>query len=578
MNLVTEPWIPVVKLDGKPHLASLLEVFTPDNRFADLSVRPHERIALMRLLICIAQAALDGPEINAWDDAPENLPKAARQYLETWSDSFDLFHPQKPFLQLVKLDKPPKPEKPKQEEKPGEPLKKNIKKLAQNDLGETEQGETFVSIGKMDFALASGNNSTLFDHFGAADVERPFPASSIPLMLITFQNFSPGGTIGVALWNEKPTTGWTTYPKVKPGQSSHAPCLPKNMLHAFIRRSTLLDTICANLLTKDAVSRHFNKPIDQCWGKPIWEVFPNGPEDQTSTKTYLGRLVPLARGIRLIRGGKEMLLANGLEYPSFGSKKAPCQREPSATEIINREKTERILLGATSGKAIWRELSALIVSRKQGEAGGPLTLEYVPDNADFDLWVGALVADKANILDTVESVFHVPANLRTDAGRAAYNGEVRWAESIEGQLRQAIREYRKQLDGSFSKVDDPELTKKRKAEMEKQLRAIALSTATRHYWTAVEKLRPLLMAYIQALGMPQKTLEQAEVAADKAKETQDTWRKAVRRAARESYRPACGRETPRQMRAFALGWSKLVGEPKNQLAETEESETEELEE
>lgn len=60
MNLVTEPWIPVVGIDGGHRLASLEQVFAEGRQFADLAVRPHERIALMRLLICIAQAALDG--------------------------------------------------------------------------------------------------------------------------------------------------------------------------------------------------------------------------------------------------------------------------------------------------------------------------------------------------------------------------------------------------------------------------------------------------------------------------------------------------------------------------------------
>jgi CRISPR system Cascade subunit CasA len=58
MNLVTEKWIPVIGIDGKPDHASLMEVFTLGEKYADLSVRPHERVALMRLLICIAQAAL----------------------------------------------------------------------------------------------------------------------------------------------------------------------------------------------------------------------------------------------------------------------------------------------------------------------------------------------------------------------------------------------------------------------------------------------------------------------------------------------------------------------------------------
>ena len=61
MNLTTEAWIPAVWRDGTPGRVSLREVFERGHDLRDLAVRPHERIALMRLLICVAQAALDGP-------------------------------------------------------------------------------------------------------------------------------------------------------------------------------------------------------------------------------------------------------------------------------------------------------------------------------------------------------------------------------------------------------------------------------------------------------------------------------------------------------------------------------------
>ena len=61
MNLTTDAWIPIVWNDGKPGTVSLREAFERGHEIQDLALRPHERIALMRLLICIAQAALDGP-------------------------------------------------------------------------------------------------------------------------------------------------------------------------------------------------------------------------------------------------------------------------------------------------------------------------------------------------------------------------------------------------------------------------------------------------------------------------------------------------------------------------------------
>lgn len=523
MNLVTEAWIPVVRPDGKPDTVSLMQVFTEGRQFSDLAVRPHERIALMRLLICIAQAALNGPEdIEAWDDAPETLPVAAKGYLEKWETWFNLFDSDKPFLQIAKIAKLPKSGK----------------------TDESGEAIDLTSAGKLDFALATGNNALLFDHGGHQD----FSPETLALMLLTFQQFSPGGLIAKVTWDGKETSK----------SSAHAPCTPSSMLHTFLRCDTLLDTICANLLTRETIAQYFDKPFDECWGQPIWERMPANPNDQkaieNATQTYLGRLVPLTRLIRLV-DGYNMLLGDGLTYPAFENFPA----EVSATVVVNRDGTERKLLRADS-KAVWRELSALTVSRKQGGVGGALVLGNVPGNAAFDIWVGALLTNKATILDTAESVFHVPANMRTDNGRAAYAGEVQWAENIAGKLGWAVETYRRESDGGWE--GRLEMTKPQdRWKLKEKLRA----AATHHYWTAVEKNRPLLMAHVETIG----------TTAEAAEQTRDAWHKAVHGAARQAYALACGQETPRQIRAFALGLGKLFA--KQQTHDAQEPETVEAE-
>lgn len=569
MNLVTEAWIPVVRQDGKPDTASLMQVFTAGKQFSDLAVRPHERIALMRLLICIAQAALDGPEYI--DDAPNALPKAAKEYLEKWELSFNLFDSDKPFLQIANAEKPQK-EKPKKD--PNIEIStssKRGKKEVEEENTDEEKTSSLVRVSKLDFSLATGANTTLFDHLGSPNADRDFSTASLAIWLLTFQNFSPGGTIGVALWNKKPTLGWSSYPKIKPGQSSHAPCLPKNMLHAFIRGANLFDTISANVLARDTVLEHFGK---ETWGQPIWEKFPTGIDDsdaiKNATHTYLGRLVPLTRCIKLNHDGRGMLLANGLTYPVFDEDaKERFPAEPSATVIRNREGTKRLLLGASPGKALWRELSALSIARKneKDSIGGALTLRNVPANKSFDLWVGALLTEKgkaASVLDTVESVLKVQVGMRTDYGRAAYAEEVLWAESIAGKVGWAVETYRKESDGGW---EGKLKTAKDKRKLQGQLHA----TATRHYWTAVERLRPLLMAHVAVKGMPLQTQEQITTAAKKSDETLAAWRKAVYDTARQAYELSCGQETPRQIRAFALGLSKLFATPQSHDAQEPET-------
>ena len=106
MNVAFDPWIPVVTTSGKLVLASLCDVLTKGEQFVDLAVRPHERVALMRLFLCIAHAALSGPkDYDEWCEVPDRFPEAVQRYLTDWKDSFELFHKEKPWLQIAGLSK-----------------------------------------------------------------------------------------------------------------------------------------------------------------------------------------------------------------------------------------------------------------------------------------------------------------------------------------------------------------------------------------------------------------------------------------------------------------------------------------
>ena len=103
MNLVDDPWIPCIQKNGEIRPASLRDCFTLEDLF-DLAVRPHERVALMRLLLCVSYAAAGIPEdYDGWEELRERLPSAVSAYLDQWRDSFELFHPEKPFLQVAGL-------------------------------------------------------------------------------------------------------------------------------------------------------------------------------------------------------------------------------------------------------------------------------------------------------------------------------------------------------------------------------------------------------------------------------------------------------------------------------------------
>ncbi len=478
MNLIVDPWIPAVRPDGTRALFSLREIFRQADTLRDLSVRPHERIALMRLLICITQAALDGPEDqDALENCGDQIQPAVEKYLRKWEAGFKLYDEKQPFLQVPDLV----PGKEKTEANP---------------------------LTKLDLALATGNNTTLFDNM-AGDI-RLVTSQRAALNLLTFQCFSPGGRIGVARWNGHETPG--------NGSSNHAPCLPSAMLHALVIGDHLLSTIYRNLLSRQQVvdAFGFNK-----WGVPIWEQPVLNLNDeaavQNASGTYLGRLVPMSRAIRIHPDGHSMILANGLNYPIF-----PAFREPTATVI--RRKDELALLPTSTGRSIWRQLSAVTVKRVAAtdSVSGPLAMANVDQSRDCTLWAGALVTEKAKIEDLVESVYSVPGTLFTEIGRAAYEKAVQYAEAAESAAIQAVKIYSVSLN-----VASPGYDRARSA-----------------FWTLVEQNLSALF-------------EVARVQIPPAQLPGCGWGRSVHAAAVQAYEHACPRQTPRQIQAYAAGLRRL---------------------
>ena len=526
MNVAFDPWIPVVTTAGKRTLASLCDVLTKGDQYADLAVRPHERVSLMRLFLCVAHAALNGPkDYDEWCEVPKKLPDTARSYLSKWKDSFELFHSEKPWLQVRDLT-----------------------------------GDKVSPIALLDFELATGNNTTLHDHSGQT-VNREIKAEKIALTLLTFQNFSSGGGAPIAQWKT-----------VKTSQVGNpdAPCLSQSMAHSLFRGRTLAETFHLNLPALETAKKlykglitHKKDKAKGKWdwleltdieiGKPVWEFFPDEPDSNSAqainaTSTYLGRLVPVARWIRLINQS-EMYCCNGFKYLTF---KDGFPSEPTAAvQLVKKrdkkriESIERKVLKMAPAKALWRELSAVLVKRSAFGLGGPLAMENVPSDSNYDFHVCAMTRNQASMDIAVESVFHITPAIQFNL--PSYQAEVGFAERLSKKLGRSIETYRREIDGDWQ--NRLERSREKWVLIEK-----LHSTATNHFWTTVEKNLSLLMAHINAIDT------------DDAIPTRNTWRKMLCSAAFESYSLACGRGTPRQIRAYAKGLQKLT--PKKQQSAT----------
>ncbi|MGI8602087.1 MAG: type I-E CRISPR-associated protein Cse1/CasA [Verrucomicrobiales bacterium] len=477
-NLAQDPWIPVRFLDGTSDLVSLREAFARGRAIHDLAARPHERIALLRLLICIAQAALNGPDTDdagEWREAEEGLPDAASKYLEKWAGAFALFGEGPRFLQL-----------------------------------RTAKAEE-TAASKLFPPLASGNNPTLFDHAGGE--ERAFAPAALALGLVSFQNFSP---------------------LIGRGYTGRGPCVDRNALHVFRIGANLLETVLLNGVSIERIEGDGRGSF----GRPIWEMpltDPAGVDSaavRNATRTYLGRLAPLARSVWLAEDGRSLVLANGPDYPAF----KVGWKEPSATEGIRQEK-ERYLLGASLGRAVWRELHAITVANSDG-LGRAATLARQGEEEACSLWAGGMVTDfKAKIEDAVASRFQgdlaVPGKLFSSdtSAHLHYHGGVQAANAWENAARFAVKQY---ADILSSRNSDKPTTDQRTTGLR--------DAASAFFWNEAEQHLRELFALVNDL-----TLLGGKAARDPYAPT--AWHRALRRAAAAAFEAVCPQDNARQHEA-----------------------------
>jgi CRISPR system Cascade subunit CasA len=380
-NLIYHPWIPVRWLDGRHSLASLDDVFRHAGEIADLDAAPHERISLVRLLVCITQAALGAPaDMYGWPDFGGNIEEKVPAYLARPDihPHFNLFGDGPRFLQC-----------------------------------KAAAGDKSYPLVQMSFTLAAGNSPTLLDHFGEAP--RDIDPASLARLILCYQNFFVGGSMAS---------------KVK----GNGPSL--KMLHTFLIGKSLKQTLLANCLDTA------NAPN---FGNPYWELGSpdqiTGAKANDATETYLGRLVPLSCRLDVrasSQDGFSIYIDNGLDYPPF-----PQSREPSATIVPFKE--EFRLLRADTNRGIWRDLHCLAVLRGSQAQSAPSILQshvFEHEEGDVELWVGELIkGEKATILDGVEDRFTVPHRLFTESGQRTYGSGVKYADTQSTLIYSAVKAY-----------------------------------------------------------------------------------------------------------------------------------------
>lgn len=396
-NLIVNPWIPVRLAEGGRHtLLGLGELFRDAKSIKDLDCAPHERISLLRLLVCITHAALGAPE------SPED-----------WEDfGFDLAEKVPAYLQ-------------KPEIKPHFNLLGEGPRFLQVNVSQSKEA---VDITKLVFHLATGNNPTHFDHEGGS-LGRSLPPAHAAMAILTFQNY---------------------YPPYGAGHKGKGPCVDRNMIHTLLLGENLHHTILQNCLTKDVIRDYFPE-----FGKPLWELPKGSDFKRIATKSFLGRLLPRHRSIFLNDSLTGFHIdQQGTEYPNF-----IVAREHSSTLKVFKKQdvVQRGLVDCKLDRAAWRDLHVFLVIKHASaeEVSAPLNLLVQCRRAttDFRIWTGGLVTDgKAKIFDAMESIFTIPSTMFSDEGRARYQKGVEFAESQSWRLKDAVTAFSKELKSESAPV------------------------------------------------------------------------------------------------------------------------------
>jgi CRISPR system Cascade subunit CasA len=472
-NLTTDPWIPVRWLDGRSTSVSLHELFTNASQIADLAVPPHERISILRLLVCITQAAHGAPETSDdWPGWDEGLESSVAAYLTKWQEYFYLMGDRSRFLQAPITDDKDYP------------------------------------IAQIVFHFATGNTPTLLDHAG--DDERALAPDFIARALLVYQNHFVGGSLAS---------------KVK----GNGPAL--KALHSLLIGGNLRESIILNCIDQDTLS-------PSSLGKPVWEG--GGKSD------YLARLAPSPCKLWLVKNGTRICIDQGAIYAEY---ETAAIRETSSTVITGKRGgvETRVLLRASIGKGIWRDLHQITVVNQgalQGSTTSPMTFQShfteVENSTKISFWSGELIKAKdAKILDAVESVFTVPFLLFTPIGQSRYQDGVKFSEEISNRIYGAVKTYYATLKQESGPTE----------------------SAKRHFWNTLDQQSAILLTLLDGIATDNDPMGSADFGKGR-----DPWTLAVRAAADAAYEHTCPRGNPRQYEAYAAGLRVLRPLPKKSVA------------
>jgi CRISPR system Cascade subunit CasA len=494
-DLTTEPWIPVIRVDGMREEVSLRTVLKEAHTIREIYAgSPLQTIALYRLLQALilridGLAPLDLLEwVDLYTGGSGFEESAIESYFAEWQDKkecFDLIHPDRPFYQHT------------------EPMTKK---------------ETPIT--KLFAARASGNNATLFDH-AVDDQKEGVPLSEAARGVVATQSLALGGG------------------RSKPFYYSDAPFVAGALF--WIRGDSLFHSLLLN--TPPSPDTRM-KP----GGAPTWErVWKDGqlPEPEARAENgYLDYLTWPARRVLLLtetgKSGEAHAVAIKI---SQGDKRDGGENDP-VMAFKHSSRSGIYPMKLDKDRALWRDANVVMSVFDMDAGGGPRTLQWVGNHLERTRWwldVFGLVNDQAKIERWEHAQMPVYKQIiESETLQNRLTGALQRSEQQKNNLQEAARECVAHLL-EFGKGYGG-LSNQGRQDARELARSIGVVD---RYWSALEEPFMLWLEQLSQTADPEIAIAE--------------WTRQLYREARSAYDAATGSlgDSARHHRARAAGRDKL---------------------
>lgn len=333
-NLVDEPWIPCIPLDGGPIAeVGITEALTNASAYKEIyDNSPLVTVSLHRLLLAILYRACGPTNLReARGLLRDGLPKdAIRSYLDKYHDRFNLFDEEYPFYQTGHL-----------------------------------KMDSLCCLNRLATELATGNNTTLFDHTSDMVVLN-YSCAEAARLLVAAQSF--------ALGFGKSSQATIKGEKIAPPYSADAILL--RGVTVWLTDNNLASTLLLNLVPMEPTN------IDlPCWerdcSQELRDTVVNGQKQTRSADGVVDRYTWQSRLIRLL---PTCLEGNMVVCEAFFTQGRSADKSPDdpMKAYIKDEKEGFVPVALSASKSAWRDSHAILATNSS-MFKRPSAFNYVAD-------------------------------------------------------------------------------------------------------------------------------------------------------------------------------------------------------